>query len=571
VGAGATVGRAVGEAAERLLGASGSLESAKSELALALKQAGKRIVVIIDDLDRLLPSEMRAMFSLVKSLGDLPGVFYVLSYDHIAVSRALKEGPEPIEPEFLEKIVQVPLKLPPPWQPEIRQLFFAKLNSVILDAVPSDESRWRKVFFEAIEPYIRNPRDVTRLANTLQVIWPNVAGDVDLTDLLILTALQLFEPNVYQSIFENIEALAGESMSFEDKKIFAARFEPKTANKPDIAKKALAHLFPKLAEGWDVHIWDGTVYLKKREQRRVCTREYYRNYFLFGRDPDRVSRADIESALEDEKPFERLSALVNRLKDAHSRRGMSRVGALLDQIFEIVFAKPLLTESVLQAILDLSDGLIEREDIVWEFFVTDNYSRLDAILTFGLEPLAVAERSKRVQFMATHQNGLNISALTIEHLAAQHGLHGHQPKHETERLISLDDAEKATTKIIARLREAASTGKILTMSDPSRLIWAWSRLTSPGEVKTWLSKQMTNDDAVVLLAETLPGTSYQSGGDEQKIVRTFKASTYENILDVPKFRQRLKEIATNKSASEATTKIYHDFILAEEAGASSRF
>lgn len=76
---------------------------------------------------------------------------------------------------------------------------------------------------------------------------------------------------------------------------------------------------------------------------------------------------------------------------------------------------------------------------------------------------------------------------------------------------------------------------------------------------------------VILLAETLPGTSYQSGGEAQKIVRTFKESTYANILDVPRFRQRLKEIATSKGASEATKKIYNDFILAEEAGNSSRF
>jgi predicted KAP-like P-loop ATPase len=57
---------------------------------------------------------MRAMFSLVKSLGDLPNIFYVLSFDEWAVSQALKSGPEPIDSEFLEKIVQVPLKLPPP-------------------------------------------------------------------------------------------------------------------------------------------------------------------------------------------------------------------------------------------------------------------------------------------------------------------------------------------------------------------------------------------------------------------------------------------------------------------------
>jgi predicted KAP-like P-loop ATPase len=131
---------------------------------------------------------------------------------------------------------------------------------------------------------------VVRFSNTLQVIWPNVEGDVDLTDAVVLTVLQLFEPSIYQVVFDNIEVLAGESISFDDDKVFAARFEPKGATRPDAARKALAHLFPKLAKGWNQHTWDGTVYLKKREQRRICTQEYYRNYFLFGLDPDRTSR-----------------------------------------------------------------------------------------------------------------------------------------------------------------------------------------------------------------------------------------------------------------------------------------
>jgi predicted KAP-like P-loop ATPase len=53
IGPGATVGRAVGESAQRLFGGTDSLETAKRELGDALREAGKKIIVIIDDLDRL--------------------------------------------------------------------------------------------------------------------------------------------------------------------------------------------------------------------------------------------------------------------------------------------------------------------------------------------------------------------------------------------------------------------------------------------------------------------------------------------------------------------------------------
>src|SRR5262245_7889960 len=169
-GPGATLGRATAEALQKTLSETESLESAKHELADALREAKKRIIVIIDDLDRLLPSEMRAMFSLVKSLGDLPNVFYVLTFDKNVVANALQTGLEPIGAAFLEKIIQVPLRLPPPWEPEIRKLFFDRLNSIIGDASPADQSRWQQAFLSAISPYLKTPRDVTRFTNTFQMI-----------------------------------------------------------------------------------------------------------------------------------------------------------------------------------------------------------------------------------------------------------------------------------------------------------------------------------------------------------------------------------------------------------------
>jgi predicted KAP-like P-loop ATPase len=563
-GAGATLGRAVGEGAQRFL--TSTLESAKRELADALRQAGKRIVVIVDDLDRLLPGEIRAMFSLVKSLGDLPNVLYVLSFDDQAVSQALKSNSESIDAAFLEKVVQVPLRLPPPWAPEIRRLFFNRLNAIIGEAQPNDQSRWQHAFFEAIAPYIQTPRGVARFSNTLQVVWPNVEGDVDLTDLVILITLQLFDPSVYEMVFSNIEALAGEHVSFENDKSLAARFEPKESSNMEAAKKALSYLFPKLGKAWNSFASDHTIYVKKREQRRICTREYYRNYFLFGRDPDRTSRHEIESILLDKNPEKGLRHLIARLGESSSKRGSPRVGALLDQLFEVVFSKPLLSDAVARAIVDLSDELLVRKDVVWEFFVTDNFERLDNILRLGLEPLDAKARIDRTKLLATHDSGLNICSTVIERLAGQHGLYGHKPSFPNERLIPLDDAEKAVKKIVARIRKSARAGALLSTPDPMRLIWGWKRLTSAAEVKAWLAKQLKNDKSVVRLAEVLPYTSYQSGSEGQKIVRGFKAETYKDMLDVESLKKRLKKIISQRNASEHAKRVYTDFVAAEAAG-----
>ncbi len=110
------------------------------------------------------------------------------------------------------------------------------------------------------------------------------------------------------------------------------------------------------------------------------------------------------------------------------------------------------------------------------------------------------------------------------------------------------------------------------MPEPMRLIWAWKRLADTDEVKIWLAKQLRRKDAVVRLGECLPGTSYRTGGDEGQVaVRSFKADTYKDLLDVGQLKSRLKKFASKADASAETQQIYSDFLAAEQAGKESRF
>jgi predicted KAP-like P-loop ATPase len=139
-GAASGAGRALGETTQAVLGAPQSLEKAKAELAKALRELGKRVIVIVDDLDRLLPAEMRTVLSLVKSLGDLPNVIYVLAYDPEVVRKALAS--ERIEPDFIQKIVQVTLALPPARQADMRRFAWERLKAATGGMEALETERW---------------------------------------------------------------------------------------------------------------------------------------------------------------------------------------------------------------------------------------------------------------------------------------------------------------------------------------------------------------------------------------------------------------------------------------------
>jgi predicted KAP-like P-loop ATPase len=93
-----------------------SLDNLRNDLVETLRQAQRRVIVIIDDLDRLVPDEIREIIALVKSLGDFPYVVYVLSFDEVVVRRSLEfvgeSAGEANNSSYLEKLVQAPFDMP---------------------------------------------------------------------------------------------------------------------------------------------------------------------------------------------------------------------------------------------------------------------------------------------------------------------------------------------------------------------------------------------------------------------------------------------------------------------------
>jgi len=76
-----------------------------------------------------------------------------------------------------------------------------------------------------IDLYLQTPRHITRLVNAFKVIWAKVRGDVDLTDLLAITTLQLFEPKIYAFIRDQIETITHADHRSKDDKEVAKRME----------------------------------------------------------------------------------------------------------------------------------------------------------------------------------------------------------------------------------------------------------------------------------------------------------------------------------------------------------
>jgi predicted KAP-like P-loop ATPase len=111
------------------------LEELRRRLTEALAKANKRIVILVDDIDRLDRHETHTLFRLIKACADFPNICYVLAFDDTAVAQALGEryggGDERAGRAFLEKIIQVPLKLPVAAKEDLRALCFDQVNRAL--------------------------------------------------------------------------------------------------------------------------------------------------------------------------------------------------------------------------------------------------------------------------------------------------------------------------------------------------------------------------------------------------------------------------------------------------------
>lgn len=94
------------------------MQSSFDELTAQLRELGLRVLVVLDDVDRLQPDELLVLFKAIRLLARFPGVYYLLAYDEqtvidVLTCTAVAQNSNDRALAYLEKIVQVRLDMPP--------------------------------------------------------------------------------------------------------------------------------------------------------------------------------------------------------------------------------------------------------------------------------------------------------------------------------------------------------------------------------------------------------------------------------------------------------------------------
>lgn len=292
--------------------ASPDMEELRVRIERWLSKEGIRVVVLIDDIDRLDRSEIQAIFKLVKLTADFPYTTYVVAFDEEIVAASLGEryagGDAQAGRDFLEKIVQVPLHLPVADRLELRNLCFEGVDDALraagIELTEKQARDFARHFIDGLDSQLGNPRDAKRYANALQFALPILRGEVNPVDLMLVEGIRVFHPQLYDAIRRNGDLFLGSAFGAPWKadvarrradSILAEAAVGMTADADDAMRKLLDHLFPRFkkteysSSSWDKAWEDG---------QHIASERYFPRYFGYSIGSRGVSDVEVESLLE---------------------------------------------------------------------------------------------------------------------------------------------------------------------------------------------------------------------------------------------------------------------------------
>jgi len=492
----------------------------KEDIEKELKNQQKRILVVIDDIDRLTAEEIRQLFRVIKAVANFPNVVYLLLFDREVVVKALSEVQRMSGEAYLEKIVQVPFELPLPDKISLRRLLDKQLSE-ILTGTPEqlfDQAYWRKVYFAGIEHFITTPRNIVRLINTLRVTYPIVKGEVNAVDFIAIETLRVFCPLIYDIIRHNHELFIGYMGYLTSSSFFAAEERKgfhnswiQQVNEKDVraVQSLLIEMFPTLKA-----VMEKTNFLvgnsekeKWRKQLRICSPDIdiFLTYFRLEIPEGSISNTEMKALLALTKYSQKFGEKLVELATQIRPDGTTRVRVFLERIEDYITQEISLDSipSILQALFEVGDQLWCLEDEQNSFFNNGNETQIELIITKLLERLQQPQRFEILRDAISNGKAISTIAWEVRALGIEHGKYESQgTKPEEERLINEQQLKELQELALQKVREAVEQDSLLQAPQlRTTIFYLWQHLSDRNEICQWVQRIIQEDKKLVQLIE----------------------------------------------------------------------
>ena len=169
-----------------------------------LRELGKRVYVLLDDLDRLSGEEILEVLKLMDRNASFTNTVFIVAYDKVYVNNVLKKHLDHgLAHSFIDKYISWEIPLPEPDKEMLELLMRIKLQVRVKDrysmAYIEFQKGWKEVGSTVVES-LNSVRDLKRYLNLMIPRYNEVFGKVDCRDYFLLYLLCYKDSGIYLAL-----------------------------------------------------------------------------------------------------------------------------------------------------------------------------------------------------------------------------------------------------------------------------------------------------------------------------------------------------------------------------------
>lgn len=524
----------------------------KDAIDAELAKLNRKIIITVDDIDRLTDIEIRQVFQLVKSLGDFKNTIYFLLFDRSVVANALDTAQRGNGMNYLEKIIQVPFELPSPTAEQILDLVLKKMTTVIQNVENSkwDSQYWGNIFHSGFKYHFRNLRDSDRYLSVFSFNFGLMGTELNPVDLAAMTGLQIFQPKLHSAIRENQALFLGDR-SFgranenQRKQLKDECDEISKLATGPFSDHALDHvmkLFPQLEEYYKNTTYGSLVW---RKAGRVCSSSHFTKFFSLVVPQGDIPKAEIEQLISAAKSEDKFRSELLTL----GKRGLfhKTLDHLQDYTEEDIPIEHV--PNVIKVVLDVGDQFLERHGNAFfsmEFDTSILVLRVVYQLLNRYKPHSVRAKV----FSAATKPVMN-SAYTIAHQVAVMGQefakYGGNPETLDQCTVLKDDLVKFKRMSAQKIQQLSKREGFFSHPKLAALLSSWREWGKAAECDKFVRSKVKEDANFIELLKAFTGKSYQTGLSDytSKVIYSADPQSLKHWITPEKLKKRLAEITSS--------------------------
>jgi predicted KAP-like P-loop ATPase len=512
-----------------------------------MRKLDEKIVIVIDDTDRLDVDETKLIFKLVKMTANFPNTVFLLAYDREKVAEKITEKGLPGE-DYLKKIVQVNFRLPRPDQADLYRILFHDIDESIkeIDEKKWDEKRWGELFHSGFKDFFKTVRDVKRYISSLRLDLSIVGKEeINLIDFLGVEAIRVFAPGTYTEIGDNKTLFTATESPYGGLRVEDGRETRRTAIEKIIEgceetdlkeplRQIIKALFPQVEGLYRNTHYGNEWHIEWRKQLRAAAQEIFHRYFQFSTPVGAVSEATLKVLMNRSSQVETFLENLKLLEDEGKlRSALSRSLDYLDALNE--------TQKTNLAIALMNLGDVVKDERVGVFDLEDADTQILRLIYHTLKSLP---KEKRFDFFRTVIEATEsiFTPARVISILSEESREYTEKKSIKEPLLEDIDLNNLRSFMVERFKKAAQSDALQGAKHLPYVLFRWKEWGSSEDIAVFIKNFVKDKKGVVQLLSSFVSIVYSTSGN----YKTLDKGTLGKLYNIQEIEKVVAEISNGE-------------------------